>query len=107
MRNPFRRQRRLPGASAEWDESKHVDVGDDHVAVPADQLNPEAVERLSGVQLLASPDGDLAVMVDVAAAEAESVALMDAAEQQIGRALTDAEMMVCTSDAINNTEHWV
>lgn len=38
MRSPFRRRRRLPGASSEWNESTHVDLGPDHVAIPVEQL---------------------------------------------------------------------
>jgi hypothetical protein len=57
VRNPFKRKRIAPGAKSEWDESEHIQVGDEQVAIPIDQLppdvaeqypTPEAAARLSG-----------------------------------------------------------
>jgi hypothetical protein len=57
MRNPFRRRRKLPGATAEWNEAQHVPLGEDYVATPEDQLPPELAERLVGVTLYDLLDG--------------------------------------------------
>jgi hypothetical protein len=107
MRNPFRRRRRIPGAAADWDESKHVPLGDDQVLVPADQVNPEAVERLSGVHIGHGPDGSPCVLVDVLAAKAEAQALALRASRDLGRFLSAKEEQGYAFQALNNQEHWL
>jgi hypothetical protein len=79
MRNPFKRQRRLPGADAVWNEAEHVAVGDHYVAIPSDQLSPEArergmtveaVERLAEVELYEFGDSGPCVLVNMTATQA-------------------------------------
>jgi hypothetical protein len=127
MRNPFRRRRRLPGAEADRDEDAHVAVGDDNVAIPAEQLPPEAVERLAGVKLYdlsqftgearasLPPDhrtgSGVCVNLDAVYAEIERWLRERAESAQSARSEleppADSEMDSAIEAAFNNTDNWM
>lgn len=113
MRNPFKRRTRLPGASTDWDESEHLDLGD-NVAIPVDQLpadyegrqfTAEAMERLAGVSIY-DMEGEDCVMVNVTLAEeaATDLAMEHAADP---RHPTEEEMREATVAAFDDPNHWV
>jgi hypothetical protein len=109
MRIPFRRRKgTVPGAKADWDESEHVSVGDDYVAIPLEELPQEAVERLEGVTLHSPPDGSegKAVLVNIDAVQAEIDAWLEAQVSQ-GRQPTEDEARAASYAALNNTDYWL
>ncbi len=120
MRNPFRRRRKLPGAKDEWNEGEHVPLGDDHVAIPADRLSSEAVERLSGVMLYDlskfSPEAvelpledqtGQGVFVNVDAVYAEVDEWLNE-KRRLGHGFPpEDEMDAAIEAAFNDTNHWV
>jgi hypothetical protein len=120
MRNPFRRRRKLHGATGEWNEAEHVPIGDEYVAIPTEQLPAEAVERLRGVKLYQVPDQGghgHAILVNVDAVEAEVDEWIDNwSRESAERALAgedppdepdESEMRAVMEAAFNNPDHWV
>ena len=108
MRNPFRRRRRVPCAEAEWDESEHIDIGDDHMATPAEQLPAEAMARLERVMTFSTRDepDSTCVLVNIDAVQAE---LDEWLEAQLSARYepSERELKAANYEVFDNLDHWV
>jgi hypothetical protein len=113
MRNPFKRTRRMPGATSDWDESAHIDLGNGLVQIPEDQLPAEAVERLRGVQVLWDDEGrpNVGVIKEAVEAEVEAWVPEDVGERLLaGEAVPEPggpEHHEAFEAAVNNPDNWM
>ena len=122
MRNPFKRRMRAPGASAEWDESEHIELGPDFVGIPEDQLPTETVERLTGVEVMWDEDGrpHVGVIEDAVDAELERWLGAEGEAREVGSVAefnerfasgelspSAPEIQTAFEAAVNNPENWV
>lgn len=104
MRNPFKRRNRLKGATADWDESRQVDLGE-YVAIPRDQMPAEWLARLEGVQIFEYGEGNC-VLVNVGAARADVVRQFEAMAAEVD-GLDEREFRAMTLAALDDPTYWV